>query len=341
MDDAENEAIVVDDEPATTPTEPPDRSHEVISIEEEMVRHAIMESMKTAGTDEDGYVHVDAEMEGAMPTTGIQGDSDVLGEMGILSSERQAEEGGPATGNGLEESFARGRSSGFLPDSMGLAGFPPPFFRIPQETGDSPSAELPTDVDREEAAMLEAAMLGIPYQGNYANRAYRTAAPPSPTSHARRSLRNEQDAAYEESLAMDRQREEENKRKAEEAERQLALQREEQERAEAERARFEAEKQELLERKASVLPEEPTRGSDGAMECVVRLPDGRRCTRLFLQEHPAKHLFDFVDLQGAVDPHTYRLVAQFPRRVLEADTSRTFSEAGFTGAQEVFFIESL
>lgn len=344
VDDADNEAILVDDEPATvepTSEEPVDRSHEVISIEEEMVRHAIMESMKTSGTDEDGYVHVDADAEGAPPTAAVHGDSDVLDEMGITSGERQTEAGGPSGGNTLGDNIMHSLGGGFTSGGMGYAGGFPPFFRVPQGPHDPQYAELPNDVDREEAAMLEAAMLGVPYQGNYADRVYRAAAPPSPNSHARQSLRSEQDAAYEESLAMDQQREEENKRIAEEAERRLALEREEQERVEAERARMEAEKHRLLEEKACVLPDEPPKGSEGAMECVVRLPNGQRCTRLFLQDHPAKHLFDFVDLQQVVDPHTYRLVAQYPRRVLEADTSHTFFEAGFTGAHEVFFIESL
>jgi hypothetical protein len=69
--------------------------------------------------------------------------------------------------------------------------------------------DLPEGINLEEARMLEAAMLGIPYQGrmpDFSNAAAAAAAGPplSPGAFEQRSLRAEQDAAYEESLALDR-----------------------------------------------------------------------------------------------------------------------------------------
>jgi hypothetical protein len=70
--------------------------------------------------------------------------------------------------------------------------------------------DLPEGINLEEARMLEAAMLGIPYQGrmpDFSNAAAAAAAagpPLSPGAMEQRSLRAEQDAAYEESLALDR-----------------------------------------------------------------------------------------------------------------------------------------
>lgn len=73
---------------------------------------------------------------------------------------------------------------------------------------DEAPLDLPEGINLEEARMLEAAMLGIPYQGrmpDFSNAAAAAAGPPlSPGAMEQRSLRAEQDAAYEESLALDR-----------------------------------------------------------------------------------------------------------------------------------------
>jgi hypothetical protein len=68
---------------------------------------------------------------------------------------------------------------------------------------------LPEEINLEEARMLEAAMLGIPYAGRMpdfsgAQDAAAAAAPLSPGTIEQRTLRQEQDDAYEESLALDR-----------------------------------------------------------------------------------------------------------------------------------------
>jgi hypothetical protein len=70
---------------------------------------------------------------------------------------------------------------------------------------DEPPLDLPDGINVEEARMLEAAMLGVPYAGRIPDfTAAAAAAPLSPGAMEQRSLRQEQDAAYEESLALDR-----------------------------------------------------------------------------------------------------------------------------------------
>lgn len=63
---------------------------------------------------------------------------------------------------------------------------------------DPPPVQLPDDVNLEEARMLEAAMLGRPYQGRIPD--FANQPPPralSPGAASRQMLRQEQDDAYE------------------------------------------------------------------------------------------------------------------------------------------------
>lgn len=66
--------------------------------------------------------------------------------------------------------------------------------------------DLPEGINLEEARMLEAAMLGIPYAGRIPDfsAAPAPAAPLSPGTLEQHAIRREQDQAYEESLALDR-----------------------------------------------------------------------------------------------------------------------------------------
>jgi hypothetical protein len=66
--------------------------------------------------------------------------------------------------------------------------------------------DLPAGINLEEARMLEAAMLGIPYAGRLPDfsAAPAAATPLSPGTLEQHAIRREQDQAYEESLALDR-----------------------------------------------------------------------------------------------------------------------------------------
>ncbi len=101
----------------------------------------------------------------------------------------------------------------------------------------------------------------------------------------------------------------------------------------------------LLQEKAESLPPEPPAGGpESAVACAVRFPDGSRLQRRFLCTASLVSLFDWVDSVGAVgyDPHQYKLISQFPRRVLDPrDLARTFEAAGLSSNQEVFLLEAL
>lgn len=93
--------------------------------------------------------------------------------------------------------------------------------------------------------------------------------------------------------------------------------------------------------KAELLPQEPEADAPH-VRCLFRLPDGGRISRRWCLEQRLQSLYDFVDSEGGggLAPHTYRLVAQYPRRVLEA-SQQTLGQAGFAaGQQEALLIEA-
>ncbi|KAH9559776.1 hypothetical protein CY35_06G073700 [Sphagnum magellanicum] len=164
--------------------------------------------------------------------------------------------------------------------------------------------------EHDEAIMLEAALFGRPFQ-----------LPPSPSVVEQRRLREEQDNAYSESLALDRQKEiialqeaEALHRKEEvEAAAQHALdylQQEEQLKLQG--AAEELERQ--LATKRASLPDEPAPEDENAVKLVVRMPDNTRRGRRFHKSDKLQSVFDFIDVLEDVKPGTYRLVMA-PRRV--------------------------
>ena len=100
----------------------------------------------------------------------------------------------------------------------------------------------------------------------------------------------------------------------------------------------------MVQEKAALLPPEPSGNAEGPkVSCLFRMPDGTRASRVFLQSQCANLLFDFADAEGAggLPFGGYRLVMQFPRRVVDAASVQTKSiaEAGLTSPQEVLLLE--
>lgn len=128
-----------------------------------------------------------------------------------------------------------------------------------------------------------------------------------------RLLRQQQDEEFQASLEADRQRERE-------AEEQIT-------KAEEERKRMEN-----LEvrraRKKEALGEEPDKGA-GVASVVLRLPDGTRVGRRFMQEEALEKVFDWAEVNG-VDIEVACLVTSYPRRSLKypEDASVTLKDAG-------------
>ncbi|CAM6047595.1 unnamed protein product [Sphagnum compactum] len=145
--------------------------------------------------------------------------------------------------------------------------------------------------------------------------------PPSPSVVEQRRLREEQDNAYSESLALDRQKEIIALQEAE------ALHRKEEDEAAArhaldyhqqeEQLKLQGAAEELerqLATKRASLPDEPAPEDENAVKLVVRMPDNTRRGRRFHKSDKLQSVFDFIDVLEDVKPGTYRLVMA-PRRV--------------------------
>jgi len=192
-----------------------------------------------------------------------------------------------------------GRGIGIGIDGMGGAG------------GAGGDFELPDGIDREEARMIEAAMLGVPYEppahrlgvsggggggGGGGDRGLLNAGGvPAPAEVMEaRLIQNETDYAYEESLRMDRAKEAAARAKREEearAERAAA----EAAAAAAAAAKAEAEMRDAAVAAASsALPDEPAAGGDGVVDVAIRLPSGGRVRRRFLRTHALSAVFSFL-----------------------------------------------
>lgn len=192
---------------------------------------------------------------------------------------------------------------------------------------------LPDGINVEEAKMLEAAFLGIPYEGPVQ---HSNPQPVSPTSIALQNLRQEQDEAYEESLRADRAKAEA-VRAAQELERVHRESREAAEQAEALRSEQEHQIfQELLQAKNAALPPQPQAGDPESISIIIRMPDGSRYNRRFRKGDQLKVLFDFVDVESngqIVKPASYQLVVPYPRKVLDASLHGSLAEMGLVDNQ--------
>lgn len=162
---------------------------------------------------------------------------------------------------------------------------------------------------------------------------------------ASRNLRQEQDSAYERSLAQDRERA---RRKREEAEAQARAEKEALSRAEAEEKR----KDNLLQWRrwrAQSLPQEPDSKSKDIVRISIRLAGGERVIRKFHADADLEELYAFVEcfefLQSGEPPeklveepagfsHVYefRLVSPMPRTVYELEKGGSIGERVGNGA---------
>ena len=217
-----------------------------------------------------------------------------------------------------------------------------------------------TAAEREEARMLEAAMLGVPYKGPVPGEASASersafggvsgvglsssAAPTAEVAEAR-AIRTDTDWAYaRESLRLDREKEARRAREREARDREAAeaatrAAEEQAAREEAARAREAA-----IKTASDALPEEPAAGAEGVVDVAVKLPDGRRVRRRFMKTHPLQSVFNFLVVEDDTLEHgTYRLVSQFPRRQFEdnAEGAPTLEDAGLTAKQEALFVDLL
>ncbi|XP_014469336.1 PREDICTED: FAS-associated factor 1 isoform X2 [Dinoponera quadriceps] len=124
---------------------------------------------------------------------------------------------------------------------------------------------------------------------------------------ARERVKQEQDRAYQESLAADRAKEE-----AKQMQEQLEKQKKEQAENErlAEKARKEAHRQAV---ESSLPPEPQQEAGDGVMKVKVRLPAGKFLERKFQSDTPLQTLLNFLIVEG-YPTEEYKLLSSWPRR---------------------------
>mmetsp|Transcript_10297 Transcript_10297/g.19490 ORF Transcript_10297/g.19490 Transcript_10297/m.19490 type:complete len:431 (-) Transcript_10297:253-1545(-) len=217
---------------------------------------------------------------------------------------------------------------------------------------------LPEGVDAEEARMLEAVMMGVPYTGNIpsfeqlpdaaaaaAGTVADGAPPPSPGLVYSRMLRDEQDRDLQMSLEADRAKEAaaaaQRARLKAEAEATAA----EQQKQQAEEEEAAAKLTHALSQKRLVLPSEPDSTGDDVVTVLVRAPNGCRISRRFLRSNNVQALFDYIDVEELAKDHppgSYKLVTQFPRRIFtDGSADQTFEQAGLNSKQEALLLEPL
>ncbi|CAJ1343059.1 unnamed protein product, partial [Effrenium voratum] len=152
----------------------------------------------------------------------------------------------------------------------------------------------------------------------------------------RARLREEQEAEYQESLRIDRERaaekalrqkeeEERQRREAEELESKVkeaeALERAQKEKAEK-----------VLEEAKQLLPPEPGNEPGLQLQFQIRLPDGRRLKRAFRGENTIGQVYAFaiVEAGEALAGRAFRLVETMPRRTYE-DRDASLAATGLKG----------
>jgi hypothetical protein len=109
---------------------------------------------------------------------------------------------------------------------------------------------------------------------------------------------------------------------------------------EQQRANVAAQRREIA---ATMLAEPDSNCQEPVLRGMFQMPDGKRLQHRFLLTSTVGDVFNFVESieAGGFMPGSYRIVTRYPRRVLEASSSNTLSEAGFGPGQEVFVLEAV
>merc|ERR1719361_2866589 len=154
-------------------------------------------------------------------------------------------------------------------------------------------------------------------------------------------IRQEQDAAFQETLRMDQERErlkleaEEAKKRAEEEER-MQIQQEIERKEEIRRQKIEL---------ATEIPEEPSATDSESVRILIKLPEGQRLERRFFKHQSLKYLYYYVFCHPD-SPDEFDITTNFPRKVLDcrprenATDPPSFEQAGL-GQPTMLFVNDL
>lgn len=149
---------------------------------------------------------------------------------------------------------------------------------------------------------------------------------------AREKVKQEQDRAYQESLAADRAKEEAKQMQEE-------LEKRKKEQAENERLAEEARKEAHRQAIESSLPPEPQQGAgDNVLKVRVRLPAGKFLERRFQSDTPLQTLLNFLIVEG-YPTEEYKVLCSWPRMDLTSmDSKLTLMDLKFC-PQETVILE--
>lgn len=185
---------------------------------------------------------------------------------------------GSEDGMGTEDAALAAAIAASMEDTDTIAGSN----SAPGENGHGYTA--PTDINRQTSRLLSAT---------------------DPELNSRRSLRAQQDNAYEESLAMDRAMEESKKEEA----RRVESAAEE----EVRRAKQMAEMREQKRRRIPPLP--PSSTDDKVTELAIRLPNGQRLQRRFFASNTIGSVYDYIESECEdLAQANFELMQAYPKK---------------------------
>eukprot|EP00026_Physarum_polycephalum_P003619 Phypoly_transcript_03632.p1 GENE.Phypoly_transcript_03632~~Phypoly_transcript_03632.p1 ORF type:complete len:626 (+),score=171.19 Phypoly_transcript_03632:184-2061(+) len=164
----------------------------------------------------------------------------------------------------------------------------------------------------------------------------RTYTPPDPVVASARKLRTEQDRAYEQSLAEDREKE----RKAKEAEELERRKKEEEGKAAKQKEMDETNRRELRDKASTLLPPEPKEGQ--GITIGIRMPNGTRFMRRFNPTDTLQDLRHFIESKANESnlSQNYEITSDFPKRTFhDLPVSNTLTEAGISGRMLLNLLE--
>lgn len=147
-------------------------------------------------------------------------------------------------------------------------------------------------------------------------------------------LREEQEQAYQASLAADREREQQRQQKIAEEEKK----KEEEEKNRLLQEQKEQEAQNIIQKKLDNLPPEPTTGD--VLSLAFRLPGGKRLQRKFSADNSVQVLYDYIDTHPD-NPNkqfaAYTLSSNFPKKCFPP-ASDSLKDAGVPNNTVLDFI---
>jgi len=149
-----------------------------------------------------------------------------------------------------------------------------------------------------------------------------------------RRLREEQDAAYLESLKADQEKE----RLLVEEREKIRQEEERVKREEEEKLQREAERLREREEKAKRLADEPLESEKDISKFVIRLLDGSKVQRRFRSSDKLQLVFDFIDTKQETPMNMCQLSTNYPKKIYN-DLDQTLKEAGLTPQAMVFVSE--